>query len=503
MLNGIDLQSIVDTHWNKSWTINKVPSSAEITPEMLSLLAEVSQSSMHFSDGTFEELSVSQTKDLVRRFCDKEKLKGTIKFAIGDAAEGDLEDWKQAFPGAKIRINYFLSTGPAKGIRAHFDNHHVFAVQLLGEKVWNLGPRVAIATPESPSFYPEKEPLIEATIHTQLGDVLYIPSGGWHATETLSQSVHATIGIYPPTYAEYLRQLIAERASSDIVLRSELPPIVTNEGKEVRFAAPSLATVRELTERSARVSANKRASVSSHLQLVHETELAEEIEKVTAAIWKEAEIYGRVALYVRGSSARPNVSGLQPWDIDLVLVTRQSVPDNALRSSREKVNGLELDIKYVTVRDLIDSERELSTRSLLRSEGILLHGQDIVCDLPTAQPSKKMAAAIALRQVQACQVNDALLEEGDIDRTMTQRFAKAALRLGTPLIMLQLSRLERDPIVCGWFITANHPDLRLASEYLAACVRGENDASETQEMSRRLLEGLQGKLNEIGGNTSE
>jgi len=63
--------------------------------------------------------------------------------------------------------------------------------------------------------------------------------------------------------------------------------------------------------------------------------------------------------------------------------------------------------------------------------------------------------------------------------------------------MLQLNRLERDPVICGWFISSNHPELRKASEYLVASVRGINDLSEVRAMCRELLDGLQDNLEQV------
>jgi hypothetical protein len=498
----LDLQKIVDTHWSKSWTILEVAPSTEVTVEMLVALADTSQGSLHFSDGNFRELSSDETKSMVRRFCAKENLEGTLKISVGSTAGSGVDAWTRTFPGATVKLNYFLSTGPARGLRPHYDDHHVFAVQLLGEKRWGLGPKIVVATPEAPSFYPKQDPPVEATVQTKRGNILYIPPGGWHGAETEVRSVHATIGIYPPTHAEYLRRLIAERASSDVVLRSELTPVVDG-GDEVKFRAPSLATTRELAERTARVSVRDHSQLSSRLQLTCGAEMTEAVGRVTESIWEEVAAFSPIALYLRGSMARSNAPGIQPWDIDLVLVTRQAVPENAIRSTREGVSGLELDLKYITVRDLISAERELAVRLLLRSEGVLLRGRDIVCELPAVKASPQMAAAIASRQVTACLVNDSILEHASDDTMMVRRCAKAALRLATPLIMLELGRLERDPVVCGWFIAAHYPDLHAVLEYLVACVRGENVSNTmTREAARQLLDRLREDLLKMEVRTS-
>lgn len=501
--SDLDLQKIMGAHWNKSWTILDATPNTEVTLEMLVALADTGQGSLHFSDGSFKELSSDETKSMVYRFCARENLEGTLKMSFGSMTGGGVDAWTRAFPGATVKLNYFISTGPAKGLRPHYDDHHVFAVQLLGEKRWELGPKIVVATPEAPSFYPKQDPPVEAAVQTKRGDILYIPPGGWHGAETEVRSVHATVGIYPPTHAKYLRQLIAERASSDVVLRSELAPVVLDEGDAIKFRAPSLATIRELSERTARVSMKDHSQLSSRLQLSYGAEMTEDVERVTESIWQEAAAFSPVALYLRGSAARSNAPGIQPWDIDLVLVTRQAVPESTKRSTREGVSGLELDLKYITVRDLINAGRELPVRLLLRSEGVLLRGRDIVCELPTVKTSPQMAAAIASRQADACRVNDSILEHASGNAMMVRRCAKAALRLATPLIMLELGRLERDPVVCGWFIAARYPELHAVSEYLVACVRGENVSNTaTREAANRLLDGLREDLLKTEAGTS-
>jgi|GEM_PF-1429479 len=501
--SDLDIENVVEAHWNKSWAMLKATANVEVTPEMLETLAENGQGSLHFSDGSFKELSSDQTRAMVHQFCARENLEGTLKIAFGNASDGSLDAWTRVFPGATVKLNYFLSTGPAKGLRPHYDDHHVFAVQLLGEKSWGLGPKIVVATPEAASFYPKQDPPVETVVQTKRGDVLYIPPGGWHGAETEVWSVHATIGIYPPTHAEYLRQLIAERASSDVVLRSELLPVIRKGDSTVRFGAPSLATAKQLAERAARVSVGNRSQLASRLQLVCKAEMTDAVAQITESIWQEASAYSPVALYLRGSMARSNAPGIQPWDIDLVLVTRLVIPENVIRSTREGLPDVELDLKYITVRDLISADRELPVRLLLRSEGVLLLGRDIVCELPTVTPSPRMAAAIASRQVDACRVNDTILEHASDDAMMIRRCAKAALRLATPLIMQELGRLERDPVVCGWFIAARYPDVRTASEYLTACVRGENVSNTaTREAARRLLNRLQEDLSEMEVNAN-
>lgn len=89
----------------------------------------------------------------------------------------------------------------------HWDNHDVFAVQLLGKKRWKIykptvpNPVVGQKSKYHKDSCPE-EPVID--VITQPGDVLYIPRGWWHcAYPSEDECFHIAIGVHRPYALDY------------------------------------------------------------------------------------------------------------------------------------------------------------------------------------------------------------------------------------------------------------------------------------------------------------
>lgn len=90
----------------------------------------------------------------------------------------------------------------------HWDTHDVFAIQLIGKKLWQLYPptqplplshqtsrRMQQACPALPAF----EYVLNA------GDLLYIPRGWWHQVTPLdTASLHLSVGTYPSSISDYI-----------------------------------------------------------------------------------------------------------------------------------------------------------------------------------------------------------------------------------------------------------------------------------------------------------
>jgi len=90
----------------------------------------------------------------------------------------------------------------------HWDTHDVFAIQLIGEKRWQLYPptqplplshqtsrRMQQQCPANPAY----EYVLKA------GDLLYVPRGWWHqVTPLATASLHLSVGTYPPSISDYI-----------------------------------------------------------------------------------------------------------------------------------------------------------------------------------------------------------------------------------------------------------------------------------------------------------
>ena len=119
-----------------------------------------------------------------------------------------------------------------KGIRAfnsHCDLHEVFAVQLEGEKVWQIyenraeAPIEAIEGPNAQAMIDQAKGRVLMTVHMRPGDLLYIPRGFFHdALASSDASLHLTFGV-APLNGRYALRLLEEQAIKSASVRSYLP----------------------------------------------------------------------------------------------------------------------------------------------------------------------------------------------------------------------------------------------------------------------------------------
>jgi ribosomal protein L16 Arg81 hydroxylase len=125
----------------------------------------------------------------------------------------------------RVQVNAYLALGDTRGSRAHWDNHDVFVMQVVGRKAWRIY--------DSPARWPvdlfgaddgdppEGPPYWEGTVED--GDVLYVPRGWWHAAVPCGEpTLHLTIGVTYPTSLGLLRWLVDE-LKGDEWMRRDLP----------------------------------------------------------------------------------------------------------------------------------------------------------------------------------------------------------------------------------------------------------------------------------------
>lgn len=154
---------------------------------------------------------------------------------VGDHIE-DID--RNVRDAAAILSEQFAGTAGAnvycsfKGIRAfnsHCDLHEVFAVQLEGEKVWQIyenradTPVETIQGPNAQAIIDQAKGRVMMTVHMQPGDLLYIPRGYFHdALADTAASLHLTFGI-APLNGRYIFKLLEEMATRDARFRAYLP----------------------------------------------------------------------------------------------------------------------------------------------------------------------------------------------------------------------------------------------------------------------------------------
>lgn len=124
--------------------------------------------------------------------------------------------------GELTSANAYLAVGDTDGFNLHWDDHDVIAVQLSGEKSWEVrGPSrpAPMYRDAERNLTPSEEVLWKGTMRA--GDVMHIPRGFWHTATRIGSgddghSLHVTFGLTKRTgvtWANFLSD--AARADED------------------------------------------------------------------------------------------------------------------------------------------------------------------------------------------------------------------------------------------------------------------------------------------------
>lgn len=128
--------------------------------------------------------------------------------------------------GELVSVNTYLAVGDTAGFHLHWDDHDVLAVQLAGEKSWE----VRTASRPAPMYRdaeqnlePSEEVVWAGTMHA--GDVMHIPRGWWHTATRVGSgeglSLHCTFGITRRTGVTWLNWL-SDAAREHVRFRTDL-----------------------------------------------------------------------------------------------------------------------------------------------------------------------------------------------------------------------------------------------------------------------------------------
>ena len=130
----------------------------------------------------------------------------------------------------KAQANVYISWQSHKAFPAHYDTHEVWAVQVEGEKTWNVWEGRADYPIGHPAFrnqgqehHEQAKGKLRAKVLMQPGDLLYLPRGWYHdALAEAPASVHVAYGSHAPLGLDVMN-LLAERALHDSLFRQPLP----------------------------------------------------------------------------------------------------------------------------------------------------------------------------------------------------------------------------------------------------------------------------------------
>ncbi|WP_149538361.1 cupin domain-containing protein [Siccirubricoccus phaeus] len=130
----------------------------------------------------------------------------------------------------KAQANVYISWQSHKAFPAHFDTHDVWAVQVEGEKTWNIWEGRADWPIPHPAFramgqaqHEQAKGRLREKVLLKAGDLLYLPRGWYHdALAEAPASVHVAYGVHA-VHGVDLMNILLDRAVRDLEFRKPLP----------------------------------------------------------------------------------------------------------------------------------------------------------------------------------------------------------------------------------------------------------------------------------------
>lgn len=134
----------------------------------------------------------------------------------------------------KTVANGYVAFGGQGTFGKHWDTHDVFAVQLLGQKLWRVYRptfELPLPTQRSRDFKQDcpLEPVIEQLMKP--GDILYLPRGWWHEALPIENTptFHIAAGIHTAKAVDYVQWAMQEVMPKHIEARRSFTIAGSNE----------------------------------------------------------------------------------------------------------------------------------------------------------------------------------------------------------------------------------------------------------------------------------
>jgi ribosomal protein L16 Arg81 hydroxylase len=157
-----------------------------------------------------------------------------------------------SLPGTVTMTGYAVP--PGLGFRTHFDCQPNFVLQVEGTKRWRFSARPALAWPPlnvahagraaeltdrypflKVGYPPDERGFVEQLLSP--GDVLFLPAGTWHQTESSDLSLSLTMTCIPTTTADIVEDTLRTSLSRLERWRSNVPPVLTRDLRPGRLPA--------------------------------------------------------------------------------------------------------------------------------------------------------------------------------------------------------------------------------------------------------------------------
>ncbi|MFN8981264.1 MAG: cupin domain-containing protein [Alphaproteobacteria bacterium] len=188
--------------------------------------AQYSQSAMSRDGATMLQPIAAKVQEWVARGA-------SVVMNDVDSLTPGLAGVSTALEGAglgKAQANIYISWQSHKAFHAHYDTHDVWAVQVEGEKIWNIWEgraewpvAHAIFRNQGQEFHEKAKGALRFKAHLKKGDLLYLPRGWYHdALAEAPNSVHIAYGVHAAMGVDFMG-LLTERAFHDAEFRKPLP----------------------------------------------------------------------------------------------------------------------------------------------------------------------------------------------------------------------------------------------------------------------------------------
>ncbi|MEV0641639.1 cupin domain-containing protein [Streptomyces sp. NPDC050619] len=175
---------------------------------------------------------------------------GTVVLDHVDFFDSTLEVACRAlgwWSGELASANAYLAVGETDGFHLHWDDHEVIAVQLSGEKSWEVrGPSrpAPMYRDAERNRTPSEEVVWKGTMRA--GDVMHIPRGFWHTATRLGSgsgghSLHVTFGFTKRTGVTWAN-FLSDTARADEAFRHDLKSAQESAHKVLVDKLTALAT---------------------------------------------------------------------------------------------------------------------------------------------------------------------------------------------------------------------------------------------------------------------
>lgn len=129
--------------------------------------------------------------------------------------------------GHSFQTNLYLTPAHGQGFTAHWDNHDVFILQIMGSKNWNIEKDRRAFPGRDDSMSKDQGRELRGDLMSfalEQGDLIYIPRGYVHAAECGDEpSLHITLGLLPIGLDDFLHAAIRAQVIRDERTRHALP----------------------------------------------------------------------------------------------------------------------------------------------------------------------------------------------------------------------------------------------------------------------------------------